>query len=79
MRKNIYTFTQSAPNHPSYVSINREENGNISLTVRSEHQGNFPSICGPTGYIELSVEEFNKLSATCLMFATNNMIGDEKL
>lgn len=35
MNTNIYAFTELGT-YPGYVSINREENGDVSITVRSQ-------------------------------------------
>lgn len=35
MRRNLYAFTGNGP-YPPYISINKEEDGRISLTARGE-------------------------------------------
>lgn len=35
MRKNIYAHTAVSAEYPPYVSLNREDDGTYSLTVRS--------------------------------------------
>lgn len=40
-RKNIAAFTEDGTSYPAYVSINREEDGTCSITVRERgHDGN---------------------------------------
>ena len=38
-RTNIYAFTEPTPGYPAYVSVNAEEDGKISITVRSQGDG----------------------------------------
>lgn len=36
MRENLFAYTAPGIEMPGYVSINREENGDVSVTVRAE-------------------------------------------
>lgn len=56
MRENIFAHTPPGADMPPYISINREENGNVSITVRSPKE--LGSGCG---CIELSNEEWHSL------------------
>lgn len=38
MSHNLFAYTSPNNNYPGYVSINRKENGDVSITVRSEGQ-----------------------------------------
>lgn len=38
-RKNIFAFTEPGNEFPGYISINREENGDVSVTVRMRGNG----------------------------------------
>jgi hypothetical protein len=63
MRKNIFAHTDPG-NYPQYVSINREENGDISLTVRSAAWGD--GTCGDTAAAVLSPDVLLKLARALL-------------
>lgn len=56
MRENIFAYTPPGADMPPYISINHEENGNVSVTVRSSKD-----LGSATGYIELSKEEWRNL------------------
>ncbi len=38
MNRNLFAYTTPTGTYPGYVSINRKENGDISIAVRSEGQ-----------------------------------------
>jgi hypothetical protein len=60
MRENIFAHTDPGTNYPQYVSINKEEDGKISLTVRSAVWGD--GTCGATATAVLSLETVRKLA-----------------
>lgn len=35
MARNVYAWTEVAPNYPAYVSLNQDEDGTYRLSVRS--------------------------------------------
>ena len=39
MRTNIYAHTETTPQSPAYLSINKEDGGQITVTVRSRGDG----------------------------------------
>lgn len=40
MRENLFAYTETEPNaYPAFASLNKEEDGSISLTVRTRAQG----------------------------------------
>jgi len=58
MKKNIYAYTVAGFN-PAYISINIEDDGQKSITVRTQGDDD---ICGPTAIINLPEEELLKLA-----------------
>lgn len=52
-RQNVYAFTEVSGTAPGYVSVNKENSGEISVTVREPN--------GIPATINLSREEFAKL------------------
>lgn len=68
MHKNITAYTGSSQDkpYPEFISINKEDDGMISVYVRSESK--FCStkghhVEGSHGFIKLTPEQFNKLKA----------------
>lgn len=57
MRTNIHAFTESRADYPAYVSINREESGVVTLTVRSRGNGG-----NSIGTIVLSPEQIEVMA-----------------
>jgi hypothetical protein len=58
-RHNIFAHTSPGCFQPEYISINREEDGQVTITVRNRRKENFD--CGETAEITLSIEEARKL------------------
>jgi hypothetical protein len=58
-RENLFAYTTPGSFYPSFLSINREENGNVSVTVRSEAKED--GRCGDTAVIELSPQQWNSV------------------
>lgn len=59
MSRNIYAFTAlpgSYKYYPQYLSINKEDNGKVSVTVRPPEKPD--GACGNTARMELTEEEF---------------------
>ena len=70
MSDNIFAYTAPGADMPPYLSINREKNGNVGVTVRG--------VSGVTAYIELADELWKNLlrDGTCNMAA--KMRADDK-
>ncbi len=61
MRTNLYAYTEAHNQYPAYVSVNREEDGRLTMTVRERgHDGN------KTATIELSEETLDAMSVAFL-------------
>ncbi len=67
MQHNVFAYTSPGCNYPQYISVNREENGETSVIVRSAAWGD--GTCGNTAAVVLSPEEFTKLARTLFSFA----------
>lgn len=61
MQQNIHAFTETHPDYPAYISINRDEAGKYSITVRSRGNGG-----RDMAKIELGPEELGSLAADVL-------------
>ena len=59
MRENIFAYTEPGCDYPQFISVNREESGEISITVRSAKWGD--GTCGDTAAVVLSPELLSKL------------------
>ena len=53
LRQNLFAHTQESGYqwYPEFISVNREENGSVSFTVRHKEDG---GLCGNTVSIELT-------------------------
>ena len=60
MRENVFAYTDLGCNHPQYLSVNREDSGEISITVRAAAWGD--GTCGNTATVVLSPEVTHKLA-----------------
>ena len=58
-RRNIFAHTAPGTNYPEFVSINLEEDGTISVTVRNPAKPD--GSCGEIAMVKLSVEESIRL------------------
>lgn len=63
MQHNIHAFTEAHHDYPAYISINRDEAGKYSITVRS--RGNDGR---DMAKIELSPEQLESLAADVLAY-----------
>lgn len=61
MRHNIHAYTEPTPEYPGYVSINRDERGVHTITVRSP--GNGGRDCAT---LELTTEQLEAMSTDVL-------------
>jgi hypothetical protein len=57
---NIYAYTAPSSNYPPYISINRTDNGGVSITVRSPAKDD--GACGDSAMITLTQDEFSELA-----------------
>jgi hypothetical protein len=64
MKKNIFAHTDPGCNYPQYVSVNREESGEVSLTVRSAAWGD--GTCGDTATVVLPPDVLLRLAQDLL-------------
>lgn len=61
MRTNLYAYTEPQGSFPAYVSVNREEDGRVTLTVRERgHSGD------KAATIELSDETLDGMALALL-------------
>lgn len=62
MRTNLYAYTEThGQQFPAYVSVNREDDGRVTMTVRERgHEG------GKTATIELPAEALDAMSVSLL-------------
>lgn len=51
MRRNLFAYTVPGSNYPEYISINKEDDGLVSVTVRSAVK--LEGACGETSVIYL--------------------------
>ena len=58
---NIFAFTPNDPAYPPYISINRQKDGAVTVTVRSVKQEN--GDCGDCAIIELPPEQYDHMRA----------------
>lgn len=59
MLTNLAAYTAPGCNYPEFISINKEENGNISVTVRSPRKDD--QTCGDIACIEIDEPHFDIL------------------
>jgi hypothetical protein len=59
MRRNLFAYTATGINYPEYVSVNREDNGTVSITVRNKAKED--GSCGDTASVELEASEVSDL------------------
>jgi hypothetical protein len=59
MRTNLAAYTAPGCKYPEFISINKEENGNISVTVRSPRKDD--GSCGDIACIEMDEPHFDIL------------------
>lgn len=69
MSHNVYAYTAPTPvsGYPEYLSVNVEEDHNVSITVRSSGSG--ANQCGDTARIVLSPAQLRDLARTLFSFA----------
>lgn len=72
MRHNVFAYTAPGVNYPQFISINREENGEVSITVRSAAWGD--GTCGDVATAVLSLEEFRNLANQLFSFACTTAV-----
>ena len=58
-RANLFAYTSFDPYYPEYISVNREDNGKVSITVRGKVKEN--GSCGETVSIELDESQVSEL------------------
>lgn len=58
MRRNIFAYTAPMPYYPEYVSINKEDDGQISISVRNR---SIDDREGTMASVTLPIEESNRL------------------
>jgi len=67
MPKNIFAYTAPGADYPEFLSINREDDGRVTVTVRGPSQrvetteGNWQISMSPTITMTLPEAELNKL------------------
>lgn len=61
-RHNIAAYTEPTPTMPGYVSINKEENGSVTVTVRGA-DGAFASVAMEQVQFDLFLAQCNKYNA----------------
>jgi len=66
---NIFAYTVPGVNYPAFVSVNRDENGGVTIIVRSK--ANPDGSCGPTAQITLESEELKNLAFRLCNYAFN--------
>jgi hypothetical protein len=69
-RTNIFAFTDAGCNYPQYVSVNLEETGDVSLTVRQAVWADGTE--GPTATAVLKPEQLSELTRTLFSFVCTN-------
>ena len=69
-RTNIFAHTDPGCNYPQFLSVNLEETGDISITVRSAAWGD--GTCGATAAVVLKPEQLYELARTLYSFACTN-------
>lgn len=66
-RRNIFAYTPPDSNYPPYISINREADGSVTVTVRdgsATAYGVVPyKVAGPTATITVPAPQLQKLVA----------------
>lgn len=72
--KNIFAYTPNTHPYPEFVSINQQDNGEITLTVREAAKpGEFSDKdCGLTVMVKLPLEQIEEM-ATSLRISANNL------
>lgn len=61
MQHNIYAYTEQSNEYPAYISINRDESGRHTVTVRSRGNGG-----RDTATIEMSPQQLESLATELL-------------
>jgi len=73
MSKNIFAYTSPESSYPEFVSINKEEDGTVMITVRSPKKTD--GSCGDAASIILQSREILNLSMA--LAASENVIASK--
>lgn len=57
--KNLFAYTAFTPYYPEFVSINEEENGDVTVTVRAKCS--LEGACGETISVTVPKEKWNDI------------------
>lgn len=69
-KENIYAYTAPGCNYPEFVSVNREENGDVKLIVRGKPKD---GKCGETVSITIDGHQALLLADALSMGATEHL------
>lgn len=69
MRKNLFAYTEPGASYPGFISVNKEADGSVTITVRSSPtydvaQSDNPPLacCSPTAVIKLSMNQADDMA-----------------
>lgn len=69
---NVFAYTAPGCNYPEYISLNVDEQGNLTVTVRPEPAGD--GVCPQTVSIKLTPEQVKILARQLFSFANNTLV-----
>jgi hypothetical protein len=72
MSANIFAYTAPGCNYPEYISVNEDDEKNVTITVREARQSD--GGCGHTVCVMLTQEQFKIFSKQLTSFAFNTLV-----